>query len=447
MASFALRPSPDVAWARPQSRWRVRTSRVLIVALALYVFGNIGRIPLLDLGGRQAPLLLNDLCVAAVVFAGVLAMGNARSWKLNDVALAAVAFAGIGAISAVVAMPKYGLSLFEVIASLAYLARWCLYFGIYVVVINCLRSSDIEGVWITIERVFVAMCIFGLFQAAFLPNFAFLVFPESAPKEWDVQGHRLVSTLLDPNMMAGLIDVVLLVMLGRMAFGVRVALWKPLLLFAALLATLSRGGLLSFVVGALVIVAVRGMTKRMMKVAAVAVLGLMAAAPWIAAFARGYSRFTVSDDSALARIVAWQRSIELLAENPWIGIGFNTYGFVQEHRGLERLGAHTYSAEGGLLFIAVMTGLVGLAVYVFMLWRVTRRCQRGWMNRAADPAQRGLFLGVGAATVAVLVDTLFVNTLLAPFMMELLWVLWGLTFVAAGAIPRPPMVPGVASRT
>jgi O-antigen ligase len=427
--------SPAASWSR--NRWSVHTTRVIMFALALYALGNVGRIPLLDLGGRQAPLLINDLCVMGVLVAGGLAMGNARSLKLNDVALAALLFAAIGAISAVAAIPRYGLSGFEVVASLAYLARWLVYFGLYVVIVNCVRAGDVEPVWRLIERVFLVMCTFGLLQAAFLPNFAFAVFPDSGATEWDVQGHRLVSTILDPNIMAGLIDVVLLVMLARMAFGVRTPLWKPLLLFAALLTTLSRGGLLSFVIGGLVIVAVRGLNKHLGRLAVVVAVLLTLAAPSIASFAQGYSRFSLSDSSALARLVAWQRAIAVFAESPVLGVGFNTYGFVQEHRGFERLGSHSYSSEGGLLFIAVMTGLVGLVVYLVMLWCVLRRCRQGWMLRDAQPAQRGMFLGVAAATVAVLVDTLFVNTLLVPFMMELLWVLWGLTYIALRDLRGP----------
>ena len=138
----------------------------------------------------------------------------------------------------------------------------------------------------------------------------------------------------------------------------------------------------------------------------------------------------------MARMVKWSLALGAFAESPWFGIGFNTYGFVQEHRGFERMGAHTYSAEGGLLFIAVMTGLVGLGVYVTMLWCVLRRCLAGWRNSLGLPRERGFLLGVGAATVAVLVNTLFVNTLLIPFMMELLWVCWGLSFILHQSIGR-----------
>lgn len=429
MSAPAVLLAAEVSDRAARGRWTLRTTGVLVGALSLYVLGNVGRVPLLDLGGRQAPLLINDLAVLAVLAAGFLAIGRARSLKVNDVALTALVFVVIGALSALAAIPKYGLTWFEVIASLAYLARWVAYFGLYVVVINCVKAVDAERIWTTIERVFLVMAAFGIVQSIFLPNFAFMVHSETAAREWDAQGHRLVSTILDPNVMAGLIDVVLLVMLARMAFGVRVPLWKPLLLLAALLMTLSRGGVLSLAVGGLVILTVRGLRKGLARLAAVAALLLVLASPWLATFANSYTRFSVTDGSALARIVKWQRALEVFVDSPWFGIGFNTYGFVQEHRGFERLGSHSYSAEGGLLFIAVMTGLVGVAVYLVMLWRVLRRCRAGWVDRLRRPEERALFLGVGAATLAVLVNTMFVNTLLSPFMMELLWVLWGMTFL------------------
>src|SRR5881394_2937644 len=103
MTVASLRWSEDQTW--PAERWSVRTSRVLLVALALFTLGNLGRIPLLDLGQRQAPLLINDLCVLAVIAVGAFSIGNARSLRLNDVSLAAILFASIGALAAVAAIP------------------------------------------------------------------------------------------------------------------------------------------------------------------------------------------------------------------------------------------------------------------------------------------------------------------------------------------------------
>lgn len=420
-------------------RWTVRPGRLLQLALIVFAIGNVGRVPLLDLGARQAPILINDIAIMALAVAGLLAMGAAGTMKLTDVSLAAIVFAAIGGLSAVSAIPRFGLSSFEVIASLAYLARWCAYFTVYLVVVNCVRANDIDRTWRTIEGVMLAMAVFGLVQSAFLPDFAFMVFKETAKTEWDAQGNRLVSTILDPNVMAGLINIVLLVQLARLASGERLPLWKPMLLVVALCLTLSRGGILSLGVGVAVILAVRRPTKRLARLAAMSVAGVLMASPMLVKLGIQYTRFTVTDDSALARVVSWRQAIGVFLENPWFGIGFNTYGFVQARRGFERIGANTYSAEGGLLFIAVMTGLVGLAVYLVMLWCVFRRCRRGWAHPDATPSERALFLGVAAATVATLVQTIFVNTLLVPFTMELLWVLWGLTFVALVAIRERTM--------
>jgi O-antigen ligase len=132
--------------------------------------------------------------------------------------------------------------------------------------------------------------------------------------------------------------------------------------------------------------------------------------------------------------VAWQRALEVVVENPLFGIGFNTYGFVQDHRGFERLGTASYSAEGGLLFITVMTGIVGLFVYLTMLTFVLRRCRNGWRHPRATAEERALFVGTAGATIAILIHSVFVNSLLMPFVMELLWVLWGLSFVAARSV-------------
>src|SRR3954469_15712810 len=75
--------------APPQSvrrRWGLRPVAVLRFALLLYVLSNVGRIPVLDLGDRAAPLLINDLCVLLVLGVGAIAAMQARSLKLDNVA-------------------------------------------------------------------------------------------------------------------------------------------------------------------------------------------------------------------------------------------------------------------------------------------------------------------------------------------------------------------------
>lgn len=415
----------------------IRLAAILQVALLGLVVTNLGRIPLLNLGDREAPLLVNDLAVLAVLAAGAMATLRAGSLRFNDAALAACVFVAIGALSAVAGIPRFGLSGFELTASLAYLARWVVYFGLYVVIINCVRERDVRPVWTALERAMLLFAAFGVVQSIFLPNFALTVYPDARPYyDYDPQGQRLVSTVLEPNIAAAMILIVLLVELAQLASGVRVRMWKPMLLFLALLMTISRSGALAFLVGAAVILAVRGLGKRALKFAALAVAIGLATLPFLWNFIQTHSRFGVSDDSAAARLITWQRAFATFWENKWFGVGFNTYGFVQERQGFERFGGGAYSADGGLLFVAVMTGLVGLVAYSLMLWLAVRTCRRVWRDPDAAAEERGLAIGTAAATIAVVVHSIFGNSLLTPYVMEPMWVLWGLVFVVATTLRR-----------
>ena len=411
---------------------RLSPPRVLQGAILFLVLGNVAQIPTLNLGDRVAPIMFNDLAVAFAIVVGAVAMANARSLKLNDVALAALVFVSIGALSTLAGIQRFGFSPLEIAGSLAYLARWTMYFALYVVIINCIRARDAEALWTSLERALIVIVAFGIFQAIFLPNFAFIVYPEARPQlDFDEQRHRLVSTILEPNIASGMIVAVLLVQLARMASGAVVPLWKPVLMFAGLVATLSRSGMLALFVGASLIVLVRGPSKKLLKFGMAVALLLVPAVPFLVEFANQYRRFSITDASAMGRVIVWQRAISTFLDYPWFGIGFNTYGFVQERRGFERIGGAAYSAEGGLLFVAVLTGIVGLAVYLAMLSFVVRRARIGWRLPAATPAERGLLLGTAATTVAILVHSMFVNSLLTPWVMEPLWVLWGISFVIA----------------
>jgi putative inorganic carbon (HCO3(-)) transporter len=215
------------------------------------------------------------------------------------------------------------------------------------------------------------------------------------------------------------------------------------MLAIALLLTASRGGALATVVGVVVIFATRGLSKRMLRMSlGLGVLGAVTV-PLVLRFAGLFEKLHV-DASALQRVVAWKRAVQVFAEHPIIGIGFNAWGFVQERYGYERLYAFSYSLDGGLIFIALMTGLVGLALYVAMLFAVLKRARRIWRDESRPVEERGLAIGVVAGTVALVVDSLFGNGLFLPFLMETMWVLFALVFAmsagANGTARRPRIV-------
>jgi O-antigen ligase len=257
------------------------------------------------------------------------------------------------------------------------------------------------------------------------------VYPDStAYVDWDLQGHRLVSTFLDPNFAGALIAVLLVMMVARLAFGIPVPAWKLVLLGGALCMTISRGAFMAFFAGALFIVCVRRPSRRLVRTAAITGAVMLPALPGVIAYAISYNKFEV-DASALTRVVSWLAALETLRDHWLIGVGFNTYGFAQRAYGREIIGTSGFGLDGGLLFVAVMTGVVGVVLYVGMLGAIWRRARRTWRNAALPAESRALALGAVAAAVVLLVQSAFLNSLLYPFLMETAWVVWGLASVAA----------------
>ncbi len=422
--SWAIRRGPSVE----------RAVQALILVL---LTANLGRIPLISTGESAAPLLVNDMAVALLAMIGLSVAAITRSLRLDRVALVGLLFAAIGAASAFATARHYGFSTFELAVSLAYLARWLVYFAVYVVLINMVERQQVDAIWSAVETMLLIFAGFGIAQAAFLPGFAQMVYPESrAYLDWDIQGHRLVSTVLEPNIAAAMLLIGLFVQLARISVGVRVPPWRPITLFVALVLTLSRSGALGFIAGVATILLVRGLSKRLLRWTAVIAALIVLALPKLIPFAAAYGKFSTSG-SAAARVASWIELVRVFREHPVFGVGFNTFGFVHERLGFERFGAAAYSSDGGLLFIAVMTGVVGLLVYVWMLWTIVRRCRRIWRDHTISASHRGLAIGATATIVGLCVHSVFVNSLLTTFVMELFWILCALTLPIAARARAP----------
>jgi hypothetical protein len=429
----APRPQVPAIAGFTERRWSlpVRPGDALQWALLALVLANLGRVPVISTGNRDAAIVLNDVCVAALAAYTIVAALVRRSLILDSTALLALAFAGTGAVSAFASMANYGLTPFELAVSLAYLARWLAYFGVYVFIINNVRVGQVPVVWRSLIGGMLVFAAFGIFQSFFLPDFAQMVYPSAREYiDWDPQGHRLVSTVLDPNIAAAMLLLVLLVLLGQIAAGARMRWWQAGLLLAALTLTLSRSGILSLAVGLGVLLLARGISTRLLKLFGVVLFFSITIIPRLISLAQSYARFDVGEGtSAGTRVLAWLTALEVIWQHPLIGVGFNTYGYVKASMGLGLSGSSSYGSDGGLLFAAVMTGGIGLAIYVMMLAAVIRKCRSIWRSERYDAESRGTAMGVAAGVVAICVHSLFANSLFTTFVMEMMWVSWGMIAV------------------
>ncbi len=412
-----------------RTRAGIRPIRLVHFCIVIMAAGNLGRLPALWVLGRDTPILPHEIVLLGTLLVAALACVQARALRVDGVIGAAAAFAVVGLGSAVATALRLGLGAADLLYALAYLARWLAYVALYVAIVNVGRGADAEALWTTVERTVLAFAAFGVVQALVIPGFAQRVFPTGGDTAgWDVQGHRLVSTLLDPNFAGAFIVLPLLVMLGRLSFGVPVRAWKPLLLITSVLLTASRSSILALIVGGGVIVLARGISRRLVRFAALALALTVPFVPLLVQFGQQYNKFGI-DGSALLRLVAWLRALVVLSDYPVFGVGFNTYGYVQASYGWALIGRDGFGLDGGLLFIAVLTGAVGLTAYVAMLAAVVRRSRRLWRDSSAPLAVRGTALGVGAGVPAICVHSIFVNSILLPWIVAMLSVLWGIVYL------------------
>lgn len=405
-----------------------------IAALALAILGavlsgNLLRLPLLFDVSKSAPVLPLDLVVAGFVTLGLVEARRRRRLELDAPGVAGLLFLLVALVALATAGPRVGLRLTELLFGGAYLLRWALYFGVYVMAAAWLTDRDALRVAAALRLMIGIFAAFGVLQVLLFPGFAQLVHPDSRlVLDWDPQGRRLVSTFLDPNYAGILLVIGLCLWGGAHLAGAPASVWEGILLGVALVLTLSRGAALATVAAGATLLLLHGPSVRGARLAVGAALLVVPVVPLLMPYAAEYDKLAV-DGSALQRVFAWQTALSLLADHPWLGIGFNTVGFVAPRHGWVVRGASSFGLDGGLLFIAALTGLVGLAAFLFLLLSVIRSARRTWAHgtRGTSASRaRGIALAVPATVVAVTVQATFANTLLLSLVLAPCWLLWAL---------------------
>lgn len=418
------------------------TPRTLVALGAITLsLGNLARIPAGSLGGRSAPIVLGDLLLLPLWLTLMTVLARRlRPWPLDGVTKWALAFVVVAVLSLVNASRLWSLGVAGAVGPAAFLVRWVLYAGWFWLVTVCLDADDAHAGVAVVQRGILAIAAFGIIQSVFLPGFAQMVPWGGGNLRWDEQGNRLVSTLLDPNFAGILIVTALLLELARDAEQLPTRIGRLLLLGVAVLLTLSRSSILALIVGVAALLVARGVRR---KLVGILLAGVVALVPFLALFLSFAARFNKLeiDNSAMQRFIPWTRSLTMIADHPWLGVGFNAVPAAQAAYGWKTIGGADVSLDGGLLFVATMTGIPGLVVYSGLIVSALLTCRLVW-RRAEEPRARALAAGTGAATVAVLVHSLFTNSLLLPFVMQVLWLLWGAVTVAARpvrmAMAAPP---------
>lgn len=407
--------------------------RLIFLYFLIFPLGQLTRLPLSALGGQliklpEVHIYLTDLAIAGLV-------GYWLGWKLvkrskfvsPPLTSPIFLFSGFAFLSLVFNTPL--LSGREVGVAGLYLVRWIVYAGVYFVVYDLIHNPKVKTLNLNpptggqilslLIGAGVVSAIFGLLQYFFLPDTRFLYY-----SGWDEHYYRLIGTFLDPGF-TGMIYVLALILLIsfyweefskkkslftmpalRDSFGMHFSLVA--ICYLALVLTYARSAYLAYLVSMGVI----ALKKKAPKFFVTVFLILLAT---ILFLPRPSSEGVQLERKAstFARVSNWQRTIKIAKDYPLFGVGFNAYryaqrdyGFLGEDWQVSHAGA---GADSSLLFVLATTGIFGFGAYFWLWWKILKTHN----------------LIVIASAFALLVHSLFNNSLFYSWIMAWMWVLLG----------------------
>ncbi len=234
--------------------------------------------------------------------------------------------------------------------------------------------------------------LLGLLQYAGLAELLLPAFPEYGQRAHSVFGNQGLS--------GGYVAMGVPLAVAWYCAGGRRARWALLallILLAALLVSGSRSAWLAAAIGTLVVIPYRSITRRRglflcgVTLTTVAIVAMAAPDATVRRFS---ASFSTSDAGYRARLWFWDAASRMLRDAPLAGVGLGNFQYwspsyqgdvLQSEHGHEsyRNEIHTLHAHSDPLELASETGLIGLALVAWMLWRL-RKCRGAeWGGLAA----------------------------------------------------------------
>lgn len=360
--------------------------------------------------GEIARFEYNELTITLIdAFVGLICLTWALKQKqIPKTILIKPIFFFVGMLFLSLVLNVHRLSNFELFVSLLYLFRWIFYSLIYFVVFKITLQSKkkLESLMVICGLLVV---IAGYLQYFFYPDLRNLYY-----LGWDEHLYRMFSTFLDPNF-AGIFFVLYFLFLidkflHNRTFEIKNILILVLTLGAVVL-TFSRSGYISLVIG-MTLLFVLKRNKKMLFVFVGLFIVFVSLIIKTSLTSEGTNLLRTASNEA--RIDSIRNAFTIFKDNPIFGIGFNSYryaqrdyGFVDERKKMIHSAAGT---DNSFIFILVTSGIVGLLLYIFLWLKIIS------MNKPI----------IIASAIALLVNSLFINSLFYPSLMLWMWILIGI---------------------
>lgn len=295
----------------------------------------------------------------------------------------------------------------SVLYGLLYLVRLVayFYFGVYVWNFVKRRKDNKKLLLDSLLSVSVVSAIFGWIQYFNFPALKpFMVWG------WDEHLYRLVGTFLDPTFLGLIIVFGLIVSIYRYIDSrERKNIFIAIFLLVSLAFTYSRASYLAFLAGVGVICFCRKMFKQFLLL----VLGLIVLIFILPTSKNTILRFT-REFSALARIENYTQTLQIFKMSPVFGVGYDNLCLAKSGSvGYIDFQSHSCSgSDSSLLFILATTGIVGFLIFIFAIYKIWISWSRNYY-----------FLILISSTIALVVHSLFSNSMFYPWIMGWIMIL------------------------
>jgi len=396
------------------------------------VTGELLRIPLLGFD-----LLPSDLIIPVLLVAwGIDKVQRDRTFRLGRMGKTVLFFFTVLVITYSVNLFRFDIG--EMISAGAYLARYALYLSLAFVTFDLLqrdkRHRFLKLILVCVGASLVLISILGFLQLTYFPSFLELGMDVFG---WDPHIGRMLSTWFDPNYLGGYLAFVIILFVSvalhfrqtkdrKMFWGISILV---LIGLVSLYLTYSRSAALAFLVG----MGILSLLKSRKLLAAAALVALLA----FGFSARVEERTLDAIDSGKAflgldsqkpldptaelRVKSWQYATEIIADHPWVGIGYNRYKYEINNRGYGLLSDHASSgSDSTLLTLWATSGIFGLLSFLAIGFVATTIAfRRSWKRKDfKSHLDAGLLAGFGG----IMTHSIFVNSLLYPLIMVYLLV-------------------------
>jgi len=392
----------------------MRLSKLLLITTIVSILSG----QLIRLNFASSVLTLTDIFMATTIVVFIAqSLLTKKSLKIpKSIFTPTVLFILSALASSILAINYFTTS--QIIIALSFLLRFSAYFILSVITYNLVKREQIFSYLNFLLWLGFIFSALGIIQLIFYPDLSPLqIFG------WDPHQKRLVATILDPNYTGGILAIFVSIATSLYLFKNKIIYLLITIFFIfVLFLTFSRSAYLALLISMFVV----GLIKSPKVILVIISVFILAFFSITQVKDRIMGAFAV-DDTASARIESWQKAIVIAKDNPFFGVGFNTYRFAQVKYNFftqeDPLGGHSGAgSDSSFLFVAATTGIFGLLFFVIFNLAIFKNFAQGSRENCLKLASFASFAGL-------ILHTQFVNSFFFPQTMLLLWFIVGLNLV------------------